>query len=103
VHAGLAPGLGIAGQDPHILMSIRTWDGKGDRLNSADDPPWYSFYKGQKPVIYGHWAAAGLTVRRHTIGLDSGCVYGNQLTAYVLETGEIIQVQAKKVYAAVSG
>lgn len=37
-------------------------------------------------------------VRENTIGLDSRCVYGGQLSAYVLETSEILQVQAKQVY-----
>ncbi|KAI0065102.1 Metallo-dependent phosphatase [Artomyces pyxidatus] len=36
-------------------------------------------------VIYGHAAARGLDVKRWTIGLDSGCVYGRRLTAMVLD------------------
>jgi|UPI00036EFDB9 bis(5'-nucleosyl)-tetraphosphatase (symmetrical) len=32
-------------------------------------------------VIFGHWAAKGLvTNRRHVLGLDSGCVWGGDLT-----------------------
>jgi len=32
-------------------------------------------------VVFGHWAALGLVVRDNLIGLDSGCVWGNQLSA----------------------
>lgn len=36
-------------------------------------------------VIYGHDARSGLSIEKHTKGLDSGCVKGNQLTALVIE------------------
>lgn len=32
-------------------------------------------------VIFGHWAALGLMLRDNLIGLDSGCVWGNYLSA----------------------
>lgn len=35
-------------------------------------------------VIYGHAATRGLDVKRWSFGLDTGCLYGNRLTALVL-------------------
>ena len=32
-------------------------------------------------VVFGHWAALGLIIRDNIIGLDSGCVWGAELTA----------------------
>ena len=32
-------------------------------------------------VVFGHWAALGLLMRDNLIGLDSGCVWGNRLSA----------------------
>jgi bis(5'-nucleosyl)-tetraphosphatase (symmetrical) len=32
-------------------------------------------------VVFGHWAALGLMLRDNVIGLDSGCVWGNRLSA----------------------
>ncbi|KVQ93005.1 symmetrical bis(5'-nucleosyl)-tetraphosphatase [Burkholderia ubonensis] len=32
-------------------------------------------------VVFGHWAALGLMLRDKVIALDSGCVWGNQLSA----------------------
>lgn len=50
--------------------------------------PWFDV-PGRKTadvtVVFGHWAALGLTMRDNLIGLDSGCVWGNQLSAVSLE------------------
>jgi bis(5'-nucleosyl)-tetraphosphatase (symmetrical) len=35
-------------------------------------------------VIFGHWAAMGLMLRPNLIALDSGCVWGNKLSAVLL-------------------
>ncbi|KAI0714339.1 Metallo-dependent phosphatase-like protein [Cerioporus squamosus] len=35
-------------------------------------------------VVYGHAASRDLDVRRWTVGLDTGCLYGRRLTALVL-------------------
>ena len=32
-------------------------------------------------VVFGHWAALGLKLRENLCALDSGCVWGNQLSA----------------------
>ncbi len=98
VHAGLAPGIPAALSPVEILTNIRTWDGEGKDLRNMENPPWYDFYTGEKTVFYGHWAKQGLTVRKNTVGLDSGCVYGNALSAYVLEEKKLYQVNAVSVY-----
>jgi bis(5'-nucleosyl)-tetraphosphatase (symmetrical) len=35
-------------------------------------------------MVYGHWAAAGLVLRDNLCGIDTGCVWGNRLTALPL-------------------
>ncbi|MBR8225220.1 symmetrical bis(5'-nucleosyl)-tetraphosphatase [Burkholderia ambifaria] len=32
-------------------------------------------------LVFGHWAALGLMLRDNVVALDSGCVWGNQLSA----------------------
>jgi bis(5'-nucleosyl)-tetraphosphatase (symmetrical) len=99
VHAGVVPDYSLAQTPAEVLTRVRTW-GNG-RTHSHDDqrfPPWYELYQGDKLIVFGHWASRGLVQRENVIGLDTGCVYGNQLTAYILETKEIIQVEAKKAY-----
>lgn len=98
VHAGLMPERHPSRTPPHILLNIRTWDGRGADLAHPDNPPWYDFYSGDRPVFYGHWARKGLNLRANTIGLDSGVVYGRALSAYILESKELIQEAADRVY-----
>jgi bis(5'-nucleosyl)-tetraphosphatase (symmetrical) len=46
------------------------------------------------PIAFGHWALLGLINRPHLLALDTGCVWGRQLTAARIDGGarEIIQV-----------
>lgn len=43
------------------------------------------------PLVFGHWAALGLLLRADVLGLDSGCVWGRQLTALRLEDRRVFQ------------
>lgn len=45
-----------------------------------------------KTVLAGHWSALGLHVTPNFVGLDSGCAWGRQLTAFRLEDRAIFQV-----------
>lgn len=43
-------------------------------------------------VIFGHWSALGLQQRQNVSALDTGCLWGGQLTAMNLATKAITQV-----------
>ncbi|MEG2031055.1 MAG: symmetrical bis(5'-nucleosyl)-tetraphosphatase [Janthinobacterium sp.] len=43
-------------------------------------------------VVFGHWSALGLVQQARLIGLDSGCVWGGQLSAVCLEDRSLLQV-----------
>jgi bis(5'-nucleosyl)-tetraphosphatase (symmetrical) len=45
-------------------------------------------------VVFGHWAAAGFIQGPTYLGLDSGCVWGKQLTAVRLDDRAVFQVDA---------
>ena len=45
-------------------------------------------------VVFGHWAALGLDIGPHHIGLDTGCVWGKSLTAMRLDDRMVFQVKA---------
>ncbi len=104
VHAGLEPGV----SDPakmrrQILISIRTWDGQGEDLNSESNPPWFACVETKKTVVFGHWAKRGLIDLPHFKGLDTGCVYGKQLTGWCPEENRFYQVPARRAYASIDG
>jgi bis(5'-nucleosyl)-tetraphosphatase (symmetrical) len=65
--------------------------------------PWYEFWPRdpaeKRTVVFGHWARAGLVVRPQVRGLDTGCVWGGKLTAWVAEEDRIVQVDAARQYA----
>ena len=44
----------------------------------------YSLQCQPSTVVYGHAASRGLDVKRWSVGLDTGCLYGRKLTALVL-------------------
>lgn len=43
-------------------------------------------------VVFGHWSALGLRITPDYIALDSGCVWGGQLSAVCLDDRELLQV-----------
>ena len=43
-------------------------------------------------LITGHWAALGLHIEPNLLAIDSGCVWGRQLTAVRLEDRRVFQV-----------
>jgi bis(5'-nucleosyl)-tetraphosphatase (symmetrical) len=45
-------------------------------------------------VVFGHWSTLGLMIRPDAICLDTGCVWGRQLTALRLHDHRLIQVPA---------
>lgn len=47
-------------------------------------------------IITGHWSALGLYQRNNIYALDTGCLWGGQLTAMCLETKKITQVASNK-------
>ena len=104
VHAGLHPSwdeakLGALTEvEGHCAVNVRYCDASGEQPDADWPPPgppfapWDAFYKGQKRVVFGHWARRRLVQRPNCIGLDTGCVYGGKLTAWVAEEDRIVQV-----------
>jgi len=62
--------------------------------------PWYGTENratGKTRVVFGHWSQLGLIVLPDLISLDTGCVWGRQLTAVRLDTKtpRVIQVKGQ--------
>lgn len=55
--------------------------------------PWFKLREPETYQIYfGHWAAIGFYQYKNYICLDSGCVWGNKLSAWHIEEKKLIQV-----------
>jgi calcineurin-like phosphoesterase family protein len=97
VHAGLRPNVELYSQTTGDLTLLRTL---GADRESENGTPWYHVYYGDKTVLFGHWPAPEPRRGKNAIGLDTGCVYGYNLTAYIIETEEFVSVKALKAYDA---
>jgi hypothetical protein len=95
VHAGLRPNVEMYSQTTEDMTLLRTL---GKDRESHDGTPWYDVYDGEKVVLFGHWPAPEPRLGKKAIGLDTGCVYGYNLTAYIIETGEFVSVRARRAY-----
>lgn len=95
VHAGLRPNVELYSQTSEDMTRIRTLGGNRE---SEDGTPWYHVYHGDKTVLFGHWPAPEPRRGKKAIGLDTGCVYGYNLTSYIIETDEFVSVKAARPY-----
>jgi bis(5'-nucleosyl)-tetraphosphatase (symmetrical) len=121
VHAGLDPRWGdldavarrvnsadhddewLESPDVAFATAVRCCTAAGARCRFAGLPeecpegyePWDRFYSGTVLVVHGHWARRGYYRGRRTLGLDSGCVYGGDLTAWCHEEDRIEQVPSR--------
>ena len=59
---------------------------------------WDKFLSVDKRVVCGHWATRGLYQTKDVISLDTGCVWGGELTAWIEETNEFVSVDALQSY-----
>lgn len=60
--------------------------------------PWFELPRasGSTAVVFGHWSALGLMLRDDLIALDSGCVWGRQLSAVRLEDRALFQIDCDR-------
>lgn len=100
VHAGLRPGVRLEEQSIEDLTELRTL---GPERASRVGVPWYDLYDGEKIALFGHWPASPPRRGPRAIGLDTGCVYGYALTAYVIEEDRFYDAPALRAYDVPSG
>ena len=115
VHAGLRPGISLSNQSKDDLYYIRYMDAgskfislkKISKLGKAATGAhfWTEFWTGPESIVYGHNVHSFDTPLIEEVapgvmcyGLDTGCCFGGHLSALILETKEIVQVKAKRVY-----
>ena len=69
---------------------------KGELVNRPDGyAPWFEISgraSADTPIIFGHWSALGLHIANNVYALDTGCLWGGNLTALRLEDKTVFQV-----------
>ena len=95
VHAGIRPGVPLDQQMASDLTEIRTMGADPTRRKGT---AWHKIYRGPKIILFGHWPKKKPKRAPFAIGLDTGCVYGGHLTAYIIESDEFVSVPARDTY-----
>ncbi|NRD64256.1 polynucleotide kinase-phosphatase [Corallococcus exiguus] len=98
-HAGLKESMQGRGSG-----RVRTFALYGETTGETDEYGfpvrfnWAAEYRGRASVVYGHQAVLEAEWVNNTLCVDTGCVYGGQLTALRYPERELVSVPAQRVY-----
>ncbi len=98
-HAGLKEsmhGRGSGAVREFALFGETT--GETDEFGLPVRYNWASDYRGKALVVYGHTPVPEPLFLNHTVNIDTGCVFGGQLTALRYPEREIVSVKAHRTY-----
>jgi len=105
-HAGLLSWRTVEETKKSIFTHLRyvTTAGKATRIEDTKDAKhWSTYWSGPYNVVYGHHVhnLQSPLVAQHangtvTVGLDTGACFGGKLSALVLPSKEIVQVDSKE-------
>jgi serine/threonine protein phosphatase 1 len=101
VHGGFVPHRPWRKQPAKIVTCIQVIDRNGQprrRVDCPDGTPWADLWKGPPFVVYGHTPRQKIYRRKWSVCLDTACVQGGRLTAYILPEKRFVQVKARKRY-----
>ncbi len=102
VHAGAVPGVPLEEQERDNLLSLRSLvGGSAPSRRLLMRWPWAAAWRGPEHIVFGHDAVRGLQQYPLATGLDTGCVYGRELTALELPSQRIYKVPARRRYVGV--
>jgi hypothetical protein len=102
VHAGAVPGVPLEEQERDNLLSLRSLvGGSAPSRRLLMRWPWAAAWRGPEHIVFGHDAVRGLQQYPLATGVDTGCVYGRELTALELPSRRIYKVPARRRYAGV--
>jgi protein phosphatase len=99
-HAGMKADLqGRASQQVREFALYGETTGETDAFGLPIRYNWAAEYRGQARVVYGHTPTPEAEWLNRTINLDTGCVFGGQLTALRYPELALVSVPAARIYA----
>jgi hypothetical protein len=90
VHAGVIPGVPMEKQPREALLSMRYLGADGEPIEKGGTVLWGTLYVGPPHIVFGHNAQAEPQIHAWATGIDTAAVYGERLTALVLEAGQSV-------------
>lgn len=94
VHGGVRPDRALVEHGPQELLETRAIPPE----NGYRGPFWFDAYEGPPRVFFGHTVLSDPFVGEWSVGLDTGCVHGRQLTAYDCDRDAVVRVPAEQTY-----
>ena len=94
VHGGIDHRKPLTEHSEMDLLCLRSLDPSGGYTR----PFWFETRREQPRVFVGHTVLARPFATDSAVGLDTGCVYGGQLTAYSVSTGEFVAVEPAETH-----
>ena len=73
--------------------------GETDELGLPERLDWAADYRGRALVVYGHTPVPQPRWLNNTVNIDTGCVFGGELTALRYPEKETVSVEAQATYA----
>ena len=101
VHGGFLPNEPWQRQPASIVTRIQAIDKTGQpckRAEAPDAPVWADLWNGPPFVVYGHTPRPEIYKLKWSVGIDTACVMGGYLTAYILPEKRFVQVKAHRRY-----
>ena len=101
VHGGFMPNEPWQRQSAAVVTRIQSINAQGrpcKRADEPDAPAWADLWTGPPFVVYGHTPRPRVYKRKWSVGIDTACVMGGQLTAYILPEKRFVQVKARRRY-----
>jgi hypothetical protein len=101
VHGGFLPSEPWQKQPAHVVTRIQVVNENGKPLKRAecpDCPCWADLWTGPPFVVYGHTPRPEIYKLKWSVGIDTSCVLGGYLTAYILPEKRFVQVKARRRY-----
>ena len=101
VHGGFLPNEPWQKQPASVVTRIQVIDKDGKprrRADAPDAPVWADLWNGPPFVVYGHTPRPEIYKLKWSVGIDTACVMGGHLTAFILPEKRFVQVKARKRY-----
>ncbi|MFC7134262.1 MULTISPECIES: metallophosphoesterase family protein [Salinibaculum] len=93
VHGGIDHREPLSEHAPEDVLNTRSLTGGG-----YERPYWFERRSERPQVFFGHTVLAEAFETPYAVGLDTGCVYGGELTAYDWRAGEFVTVEPPETY-----